>query len=88
MSTAVKGKGGNRGIVSVEKRGWSVGQVKGKICIPDHTFQKVDSDRHFVVDGEEAFAVALDHRRLADSPVADDHDLKQGKRLGSRPWRS
>ena len=51
-------------------------QVKG-ISIPDHTFQKIDSDRHLVVGGEHALAVALDHGRLSDSAITDDHDLRQ-----------
>lgn len=46
--------------------------------IPNDAFQKVDSDRHLVVDGEDALTVSLDHRRLADCSVAHDHDLKQG----------
>lgn len=56
--------------------------MKG-IDIPDHTFQKVDSYCHLVVDREHALAVALDQGGLSDGTVAHDHDLRrEGKVSG------
>ena len=50
-------------------------------------FEEVDADGLLVVLGEVSFAVALDHARLADRPVADDDDLEQGDQVCKVPFR-
>ena len=46
----------------------------------EHAFQEVDADSFLVLPGERAPTVALDHARLADGAISDDHHLVETRR--------
>ena len=49
--------------------------------LPEVLFEEVDADGLLVVAGEDAFTESLNHTRLADGAVADNHHLRSSKTM-------